>query len=277
MGYDVAAVQTLLGSMIAHGKVFVHDWLELATEKYYLGILETGDSAVDVGAHRGRHTIPMLRRVGPTGQVYAIEAASTTLNKLRAAINHCGIPYARRNIIVHPVAASDAAGEAEFVFVPAAAGLSGLKTEFEPGSTRERVEVQRIDDLIPDDSRVRFIKLDIEGAELPALRGALRLLTRCRPCLAFENGGLRYQARFNYTSEDFFGFFDQIGYIMYTPLGTIFDRSWKNGPQPHQIFAAPRERMDLVTSVLAPACIDALQEMYAERAQAGQTAGVDAA
>jgi FkbM family methyltransferase len=277
MGYDVAAVQALLGNMIAHGKVFVHDWLELATEKYYLGVLEAGDSAVDVGAHRGRHTIPMVRRVGPTGKVYAIEAASTTLDKLRAAINHCGIPYARKNIVVYPVAASDAPGEAEFVFVPSAAGLSGLKTEFAPGSVRERVEVRRIDDLIPDDSRIRFIKLDVEGAELSALRGASRLLARCRPCLAFENGGARYQARFNYTSEEFFGFFEQIGYSIYTPLGTIFDRSWSNGAQPHQLFAAPRERIDLVTSVLAPAFIDALQEIYAGRAQSEQPAGVSAA
>lgn len=43
---------------------------------------------------------------------------------------------------------------------------------------REAVETRRLDDVLPQDEPVDFLKLDIQGAELLALRGAERTLAR---------------------------------------------------------------------------------------------------
>jgi hypothetical protein len=70
--------------------------------------------------------------------------------------------------------------------------------QFEGGdSGRELVQVARLDDIYRDQP-VTFIKIDIEGYELPALIGATRILSQDRPVIQFElqpgaatRGGLR--------------------------------------------------------------------------------------
>jgi hypothetical protein len=51
-----------------------------------------------------------------------------------------------------------------------------------------------------------MIKIDVEGAELGVLRGALKLLARSRPVVAFEHG-LGGANRFGTLPEDVFDLF----------------------------------------------------------------------
>lgn len=51
------------------------------------------------------------------------------------------------------------------------------------GIPGEPVGTVRLDDVVP---RADFIKMDVEGAEELALRGAAGLLERCRPVVMFE-------------------------------------------------------------------------------------------
>jgi FkbM family methyltransferase len=46
------------------------------------------------------------------------------------------------------------------------------------------VDVVSIDNIIPEDEMVTFIKMDVEGAELEALKGAEKTIRRCNPRLA---------------------------------------------------------------------------------------------
>jgi hypothetical protein len=58
------------------------------------------------------------------------------------------------------------------------------------------VPVRRLDDVLDELGilRVDVIKLDIEGAEWIALRGAVNTLARCRPTLILEIGRETCQA-----------------------------------------------------------------------------------
>lgn len=48
----------------------------------------------------------------------------------------------------------------------------------------DKISVDAIDNIIPEDEQVTFIKMDIEGAELCALEGARKTIERCKPKLA---------------------------------------------------------------------------------------------
>jgi hypothetical protein len=50
------------------------------------------------------------------------------------------------------------------------------------------VDVVRLDDVVPPDARVAFVKIDVEGGELGVLEGARTLLARHRPVVVFEHG-----------------------------------------------------------------------------------------
>lgn len=54
------------------------------------------------------------------------------------------------------------------------------------GNGEIQVPVRAIDHVIPEEEQVTFIKMDIEGSELEALKGARRTLQRCRPKLAIS-------------------------------------------------------------------------------------------
>ncbi|MDR0818705.1 MAG: FkbM family methyltransferase [Oscillospiraceae bacterium] len=48
------------------------------------------------------------------------------------------------------------------------------------------VDVYAIDDIIPENEKVTFIKLDVEGLELEVLKGAARTIRQCKPKLAIS-------------------------------------------------------------------------------------------
>lgn len=77
------------------------------------------------------------------------------------------------------------------------------------------VEVVPLDDLIPADRSVAMLHLDIEGHEVPALKGAARILREQRPALALE-GNKDWNFRVYSELLD-----DLVGKGVYRPAGTL--------------------------------------------------------
>jgi hypothetical protein len=87
--------------------------------------------------------------------------------------------------------AAPGARRRDFTRVVGNPGWSGFRQRPTPGATAFEalvVEAERLDDALPVGFRPCFVKVDVEGAELEVLEGALETLRRHRPVVAFEHG-----------------------------------------------------------------------------------------
>lgn len=192
----------------------------------YTEVLRRGDTALDGGAHRGRHTFPMAECVGASGMVHAFEVIPDLVDEMRKQVTRKRL----RHIIVHDEALSDHVARAEFHWVKNRPGLSGLKPrdygDLVPEIELIEVPTTTIDSISADQLRPwRFCKLDLEGAEFPALRGARKSLSLYHPVIVFENSREAACRTYGYTKEDWFSLFDDLDYAVYDLFGRRFTPS----------------------------------------------------
>ena len=142
-------------------------------------ILTPSAVCLDIGANEGRVLAEMVR-VAPEGRHYAFEPIPVLAESLRMRFP---------SVIVHGCALSDTAGESPFHHVLNLPGWSGLRRqEYPTDVTVEDIQVPllRLDDVVPADVAVRFIKIDVEGAELQVLRGGVTTIRHWHPWIVFE-------------------------------------------------------------------------------------------
>jgi FkbM family methyltransferase len=145
-------------------------------------LLRPGDAMLDIGANCGAMCFAAAECVGPSGRVIAFEPSPIMGALLED--NVAGNPSAA--ITVERVAVGAEAGTLAFRAVPERSGYSSLRTANCPAEELHQVEVIALDDWLDRLPQVRLIKLDIEGAELLALRGGGKLIERDRPHLILE-------------------------------------------------------------------------------------------
>ncbi len=188
---------------------------------FYRAILKPGAIAVDGGANIGLHTLQMAEAVRPDGLVIAIEPVPETREKLKLRQREAQIPAELIRLLAYGL--SIEAGETEFFQVvdPIQHELSGLRNRdfLENHQVKKiRIELTTLDAVCRDLNRLDFIKLDLEGAELDALRAGRSTLKRFRPVIALEQSqdGPRY---FGYTWGDLLCYFATLRYEVYDLFG----------------------------------------------------------
>jgi FkbM family methyltransferase len=191
----------------------------------YVAVLKPGDWALDVGAHLGAHTFQMAQAVGPDGKVIAIEAVPALVERIVADL-HAHYPHLVRTVEFHRCGVSDSEKVVPFYFAPGAAGLSGLRRrDILSAHQVERFDVPltTIDRICAHSTaRISFIKIDIEGAEYEALRGASETIRRHQPLIAFEHS-LGTPADFGYGIDEMLAMWDELGYSVYDFFGNSYD------------------------------------------------------
>jgi FkbM family methyltransferase len=145
--------------------------LEPGTIAVLTALLRDGDWAVDVGAHIGTTVLPAARRVGPTGRIIAVEAASRARGLLERSL---ALNSLQDRVSLHPCAAGEATGHAPLNLGPFS-GHSSLLALPEADRT-ETVEVRPLDAIVEPGRHIRLVKLDAEGLELQIWRGMRRIV-----------------------------------------------------------------------------------------------------
>jgi FkbM family methyltransferase len=156
-------------------------------------LVRPGDAVVDAGANFGVYTVLLSRLVGAGGLVHAFEPVLHTYRVLISCLARLDVA----NVRAYPIALSDRKGEGVMISPPYRTGGSNFyRASVVDGAAprkegREfRVPLRRLDDALPEDDRpVRFVKIDVEGHELPVVRGAVRLVERWKPAILAEVAG----------------------------------------------------------------------------------------
>lgn len=145
--------------------------------------VETGDCVIDVGACWGDTALYFAHKTGPDGRVFSYEFVPDNLEILRRnlALN----PNLSKRIQVVESAAWDASNLAILV---QGEGPGSRVSVGEASDTNDGPLTLTIDDLVQRQNlaKVDFIKMDIEGAELHALRGATQTIQHQKPKLAIS-------------------------------------------------------------------------------------------
>lgn len=135
-----------------------------------------GKAAVDVGVWWGPWSWWLARRAS---KVYAFEPHSGICEKLSDALP--------KNVTLYNVGLSDHRGRATLWSPSGGTGTEGrssLLSEGAEGWVEQSVQIVPLDDF--DLSGIGFVKVDVEGYELPVLRGAASLLEREHPNVLVE-------------------------------------------------------------------------------------------
>ncbi len=192
----------------------------------YVALLRPGDVVVDAGANRGDHTFQMAQAIAPDGRVIAIEAVPELAEHLLRTLRS-SYPHLAGVVDVRGIGLSDRHRTAPFYYAPEQSGLSGLRNR----EVLAQYHVQEIEvrlaplDFICRDlpGRLRYAKIDVEGAEFEALRGGVQTLRRHRPAVVFEHD--RDSPRhFGYGVEDLLALFHGLAYRIYDLFGNSYDR-----------------------------------------------------
>ena len=163
-------------------------------------ILRPGDLFVEAGTSVALYTSLAAARVGPTGRVIGFEPLKTA--RLRA--NEQIARNRFENVRIVAVALGDELGEANvYLFDRLPIGHASLRQVSPHAFVADSCPVRRLDSELSADERakVRLIKLDVEGSELPALKGAEDTLAASRP-FVFVECNQTTMAGFGYGAAD---------------------------------------------------------------------------
>lgn len=154
--------------------------------------LRPGDVFVDVGANIGALSLAAARLVGESGRVFSVEAHPRTVKYLRGNIK---LNDAANVTVIHA-----AAGEHEGV-VQFSSGRSDDQNRVAQSGLD--VPLRTLESLLPD-VPIRVLKIDVEGYELFALRGAGRVLQKT-DVVYIESYESHFQ-KYGYSTSDVLSF-----------------------------------------------------------------------
>lgn len=178
-------------------------------ERFYK--ILSGDIIIDAGANEGILSLIYSQKATETGKVYAFEPDSKNIETFQKNLE---LNTGNHNICLQEKGLWRDTDLIEFF----EAGTVGSSMFYEgDNSIKKMIEVTSIDDFVRSENLkgLNFVKMDIEGAEIEALAGAVKTIKLFRPNFAIAS---YHKIDGEYTYLGLEAFFKEIGY----PYKTIF-------------------------------------------------------
>jgi FkbM family methyltransferase len=169
----------------ASGEVDRNRLYDIETIEVMKRVLLNDSNCIDVGCHQGSFLRELLR-FAPKGTHFAFEPLP---GMYRGLIESFG---SIKNLHLYDCALSDTEGTTSFQHVVSNPGYSGCRQRRydRPDEEIQEISVKTnlLDNLIPRRIPIRFIKVDVEGAERQVFKGAIETIKQSRPIIVFEHG-----------------------------------------------------------------------------------------
>lgn len=225
---------------------------ETRLQHIYQQFLTIGAAVIDIGAHIGRHTIPIAKAVGSSGWVLAVEPLAECQQPLLSNLNQAGVASW---VDIIDCALSDYTGTSDFIVAQNLLEFSGLRERIYDAPTltvTRQVAVAQLDNLDLKKQPIRYIKIDAEGGELGILRGGAKLIARDRPIVSFEFG-MNSARSYNILPEEMHDFWTQFNYSVIDILGNLLSKeAFVHSATTQQVwdyFAYPTEQIASISRI----------------------------
>jgi FkbM family methyltransferase len=178
-------------------------------------ILKQNMTFVDIGANQGEYTIFAAKRL-IQGQVISFEPLSTSYNHLKENIKLNQF----NNVMTYNFALSDTKGYAKIytsddleIHSSFNEGLSSLYQSNYRNALLEKVEVEVFDRVWKNHNNLSLdiIKIDVEGSELPVLKGAINTIKKYKPLIILEINEETFQEA-GYAKDELIIFLENLNY-----------------------------------------------------------------
>ena len=184
--------------------------LERGTRILIQKYLRPGNVFIDVGANVGMHTLAAARAMQGQGKIIAFEPFEPTMRMLEKSIWMNGFSSMTE---IHQAAVFNAAGRQQ-LFIGATSGHHSLfALEPSPNNAQGPVEVPlvRLDSVIAAGQRIDLMKIDVEGAELEVIEGAVSLIADNPEIALIVEFGPSHLRRTGRTPSQWLDSFNQLG------------------------------------------------------------------
>jgi FkbM family methyltransferase len=210
--------------------------------------LRPGMAFFDIGAYHGIFSLLAAKRLSLQGQVVAFEPSQRECRRFELHMRWNGLSGVR----LEPCAVSSTSGTFEFFAV--ASGFTSMNSLKPPPIShpiREiKVRAVSLDAYLTGRgvTRIDLMKIDVEGGELEAFRGAVGMLSAIRPILICEV--LDWVTRpWGYPAREIVSYLRERGYYWFDfrDDGTIYPHAQRDEyPEIRNYLAVPREKLALV-------------------------------
>ena len=167
-----------LDAVLSKTVAFTGSWQPDET-KFFKNIVSSGMTIIDVGANIGYFTMLFSKLTGPTGRVIAFEPNPRSYSILEKNIRSSS----SQNVILVKKAVSDYSGTTKLFLSQCNPTDNRIfnSSIYETDDDRETIDVQvmTLDEYVQD-MKVDILKIDVQGAEMMVINGALQTIMNNR-------------------------------------------------------------------------------------------------
>ncbi|MEO5571869.1 MAG: FkbM family methyltransferase [Bacteroidia bacterium] len=183
--------------------------------------IKRGDIVLDIGSNIGFYAKIMSELVGETGKVYCFEPDKTNFGHLKNLLGE------KSNVVLTNKAVADKSEKIE-IFTSHRLNVDHRTYKPEKFDSSYFIDSISIDEFLGDNLKVDFIKMDIQGAEIFALKGMEKTLVKnknLKIVTEFWPHGLKSAGS---SAIEMLDFMNDQGYKSYLIGGNSFQLSAEN-------------------------------------------------